>query len=1446
MKRRYFILASLVVFFAGSLFAQSRFTQYDEIEGLNKNLKPTYSPQFPAWGKMLYQNEIYFHLIDSLFNYDEERGYKLLENKAIRRYYILWRESVFPFVKQNGIIQLPTRMEMDARLNSLYRMKPANREAGVMAGNWNFVGPKVSFSFQGWLGVLKQNNQQVNIYCFDVAKSNSNIIYAGSETGFLNKTTNKGDSWQPCGMNYFVGYAINAVAIHPGNPDIVYVASGGRIHKTTDGGVTWNAYPGYSIGEVEHMKIDENNPSKIIAPSTTGLYISTDAGITWTKKLNGPFLDVEFRPDNSNIIYALTAETVNGTSRFEVYVSTDGGSSFSKDPTFDALAIANSDGGLLAVTPAEPSRLHLWLLGNNATPYFYTATYNSSGVSSNWLLKATGKTPQLTINNGQGYFDIILDVSPTDPNVILLGTSDLVKSTDGGTTFKQIAGYGGGAFPMHVDQQFIKFINGNEVVTASDGGIAVTTDVFTDVANTKLKYNNLIGSDYWGWDQGWNEDFMVGGRYHNGDAAVSPEIYNDTTYGIGGGESATGHLWPGKPRVAQFDDMGGVQFPTSINEPTYNVAKWPKFPNMDDYGYRRSNVFIHPNYYNTIFMGSGTQIWKSTDAATSFISLEDFGTNNNVRCFQISRSNPEIIYVDVKNKGLYRSSDGGETWISKPSLHTSYGNGDWRGNTFFVISPFNENTIYACHQSAIGKVFYSTDGGDTWTNWATPAMSTYNTRLLMIQPMNGNVDGVYLVTSESGGRPGGKIFFRSRNMNDWIDFSNNYPTNMRVGHGLPFFRDGKIRVAGNLGIWESPMYEPDFPPTAITPMVDKNKGFSCAKDTFHFDDYSILKHAGVSWNWSFSPAPLYVNNPNIRNPKVVFGTKGKYSVTLTVTVNGSSYAKTVTDMVDISDDLCGTIDTIPGKCLTFTKNEVATIPAFNISTNHFTMSFYVKPDAQQDDWAGLVLTNGNPKIGLNVLSNLELRYNWNDQYWWTSTGIRLTPNKWNHVAMVVEPDKTTIYLNGVGKVFNDPNDVQSFTSFFQVGKDGSTPGSRLFAGLVDELCFWNKALTQNEIREQMHLVKNHTAIDPDLIHYYQFNETAGPVSYDKVGLLHLNAGSAGFSTSTAPVGSGVSQRVTVTSAGAYVFDKAGMKLEFSSSVPGGELCATRLRIDPANPPSPDKNMLMGMYWIVDNYGNNNLNSLPKISFTDAGAITANHQADPGSIGIYQRGNFDDSYADWVKTGKAAVVTRVDDNRSNIEFANPSTTSLGQFALYKGQPVIIAQATLKLLSVELKANNVVLTWSVNENKDVKEFKIEVSKDGNNFTEVIRKPGTAVAGPASYNYTMPSPTGNSYYRITAVYKDNSTTVSNILDLGFQMRSQLFVLTPVPLPPSQPLRIVTSVTAVYSFTLYDGSGKKVFEGSYRNNSSVNLNKLPAGTYYYSIQWHGGMYRGALIMGQ
>src|SRR5690606_4143287 len=107
------------------------------------------------------------------------------------------------------------------------------------------------------------------------------------------------------------------------------------------------------------------------------------------------------------------------------------------------------------------------------------------------------------------------------------------------------------------------------------------------------------------------------------------------------------------------------------------------------------------------------------------------------------------------------------------------------------------------------------------------------------------------------------------------------------------------------------------------PSVDKKFSESSISDTFNFYDYSILKYAGAKREWSFSPAPVYVSNPNTLRPKVVFGNAGKYAVTLKVTDSlGNVSSKTINDMVEVFDYTeLAIVDSVAGEAASFSGSE---------------------------------------------------------------------------------------------------------------------------------------------------------------------------------------------------------------------------------------------------------------------------------------------------------------------------------------------------------------------------------------------------------------------------------------------------------------------------------------------------------------------------------------------
>jgi len=879
-----------------SLFGQEQTVPHDFIPGNIPNYKPAYQADYPTWAKMLYQENSNFFEIEKEYQQWKRKGLRIF--RPIERYYKIWKRKVIPYVSDDGTIQLDKIATYYKHLSQHQKTAvPTNINRNNQTG-WEFLGPKETFwlNESGNVETPAACPWQVNIYNFDVSKTNANTIYCGTETGFVNKSTDNGDNWNLLAQGYSFGGGVTAVAIDPTDDNIVYVAAGQQIHKTTDGGDTWTPMLATNaLFYADQITIDDNNSNKIFTAGSSGVYLSEDAGMTWTNVWNNQAYDIHLKTDNSELVYAISVVNQN----FTIAISTDGGTTFSADPNFPT-GIANGSGGLLAVTPAAPDSLFAILLGNDNTPLIYRADL----AAETWELVATGQTTEFPLNNGQGFFDLILEVSPIDATLIFAGTSTLYKSSDGGNNFSIIGGYGGD-FPIHPDMQCMKLLANGDAWIATDGGFTLSTDNFTSTENAMAKNRNLVGSDMWGFDQGWNEDLIVGGRYHNGNTAIA-DFYQPKSIRMGGAESPTGWVMKGKSKHVAFDDLGaGWILPETAEGNPQGRFIFSKHPNMDEYGGRRGNLIFHPNYYEVLYLGRENAFWKSSDMGASWEMLGDFG--DRIRFCQIAYDDPNVIYIDVVDKGLFVSEDGGYNWTAKPSLTSASNAGNyWEGKLHFEISPNDAQTIYACLQNGtwsadIGKVFKSTDGGDTWEDW-TGSLNEF-TKVLVLQPDANGDDILYLFTTNKNGNPG-QCYIRRSNETDWSIFGEDYPAGMYPNHALPFFRDSKIRIGGNGGVWENTLDEPNFQPI-VQPWVER-PNYNCMFDTIYFDDHSIVNHDNCSWSWSITPTPLYIDDANQRNPKVVLGSPGSYDVTLTITKDGIDYAKTIPDM--ITTTTCPSLD----------------------------------------------------------------------------------------------------------------------------------------------------------------------------------------------------------------------------------------------------------------------------------------------------------------------------------------------------------------------------------------------------------------------------------------------------------------------------------------------------------------------------------------------------------
>ncbi|NQU51856.1 MAG: hypothetical protein HQ522_04900, partial [Bacteroidetes bacterium] len=563
MKR--FLLIVVFTGIAGLFsFAQDQFTPYDNLPGIDKIYKPTFTISYSGWKKMLYEYPINFRTIEEDFNsYSKQNTH---EKSAIIRYYKIWRRSVEPFVNSSGEIVIPNIKEIYEKQFIVQKnAAKIQKSASFTNSEWTFLGPKETF----WRneenmnsdridenGDPKQCPWQVNVYSFDVANSNENILYCGTETGFVNKSTDKGLTWAQIGKDYPFGGGVPAVAIHPFSADTVYVSAGNQIHKTTNGGGIWTPLlqPDKTFG-ASRLRINPNNNNIIIAASNDGLYVSKDAGLSWNRKWSKPAYDVEFNTANPSIIYGISK---NSSGKYQIVISKNNGDLFEVDSNFPT-DYTETSGGLLAVTPANPNVLYATLLakeGEENVPFILKGVATDGAFT--WEQRKKGEYQSTGglggFTNGQGYFDLVLEVSQNDENLVFWGTCSLWKSTDGGKNYTGVGGYNGN-FPIHPDIQDMKIMQNGDTWVATDGGMNFSTDYFTDTRNYYSRTKGIIGSDMWGFDQGWNEDIVVGGRYHNGNTALA-NFYGNKALRMGGAESATGWVIHGKSRHVAFDDLG--------------------------------------------------------------------------------------------------------------------------------------------------------------------------------------------------------------------------------------------------------------------------------------------------------------------------------------------------------------------------------------------------------------------------------------------------------------------------------------------------------------------------------------------------------------------------------------------------------------------------------------------------------------------------------------------------------------------------------------------------------------------------------------------------------------------------------------------------------------------------------------------------------------------------
>jgi hypothetical protein len=113
----------------------------------------------------------------------------------------------------------------------------------------------------------------------------------------------------------------------------------------------------------------------------------------------------------------------------------------------------------------------------------------------------------------------------------------------------------------------------------------------------------------------------------------------------------------------------------------------------------------------------------------------------------------------------------------------------------------------------------------------------------------------------------------------------------------------------------------------------------------------------------------------------------------------------------------------------------------------------------------------------------------------------IIPNMWQHYAFVYDGGHTYFYLNGtlVGSA-TASGTLTIGTTPFAIGKSTLGTFNFYYNGNIDEVTFWNKALTAAEIQSMM--TTEPTGTEANLLLYYKFNQGIPAGNNTSITMLH--------------------------------------------------------------------------------------------------------------------------------------------------------------------------------------------------------------------------------------------------------------------------------------------------------------------------------------------------------